>query len=230
MEQSAFGRLASVLFAPQKTFEAIARRPTWVLVMVVMVALIGLHETVKSKRTDVESMMREKFAAQGQMSQEQIDRQVEVGLKVSKFAPLALVVFIPAICFLFALIGWVALRVMGSEVGYIATLSTQLHASVPTLLMMLFSIVVMLGRSELSGDELIRGVLMSSPAFFVPEDGSKMMKGFLAAFDVFALWGVWLTAQGYRIVGRVSPTVAWVISIAAWLLGAVFRGVGAAFS
>ena len=230
MEQSSFGRLLSVLVSPAKTFQAIAARPTWVVLMIVLVATIGLHESVKAKRTDMESMMRERLATQGQLSQEQIDKQVEIGLKVSKFAPAMLAVFVPAMCFLFALIGWVALRVMGSEIGFIATLSTQLHGGVPSLLMMLFSVVVMLGRPELSSDELIRGVLMSSPAFFVGEGGSKLLKGFLAAFDLFALWGVWLTAQGYRIVGRVSPAVAWTVAIAAWSLGAVFRAVGAAFS
>jgi hypothetical protein len=230
MEHSAFGRIASVLFAPQKTFESIARRPTWVLVMVLLVAVLGFHEMVKAKRTDMEGMMREKMASQGQLTQEQIDKQVEIGLKIQKFAPVMLLIFVPAMCFLFALIGWVALRVMGSEIGFIATLSTQLHGGVPTILMLLFSVLVMLGRAELSGTELIRGVLMSSPAFLVPEGGSKALMGFLAACDVFALWGVWLTAQGYRIVGRVSPTVAWTIAVAAWFLGAAFRAVGAAFS
>lgn len=230
MEQSAFGRILSVLVSPTKTFEAIARRPTWVVIMVVMVLAIGVHEYFKAQRTDVEGMIRARLAEQGQLSEAQVEQQVRIALAVGKYQPIILAVFVPAMTFLFALIGWVALKVMGSEIGFISTLSTQLHGGVPTLLLMLFSLLVLLGRSEVGGDDIIRGVLMSNAAFLVPEDGSKALKGFLAAIDIFVLWSVWLTAQGYRIVGRVSGAVAWTISVGAWILGALFRAAGAAFS
>ena len=52
MEESAFGRVVSVLVSPTKTFESIRQRPTWLVALVVLIGISIVAGAMVSAKID----------------------------------------------------------------------------------------------------------------------------------------------------------------------------------
>jgi len=225
MTDSSFGRLGAVLAAPGRTFEAIDRRPTWVVALVVVIlAAIGLGVAVH-QRTDYRETMEHALAkSSAELSSSQIDRTVELQERFGAlFAVLGGAVG-AGFMVIVALIIWVILRLFGSEVDFRRCLSVYLYGSLPVVLMMLLAIPLVLSGGTLSFDQLAtRNFLASNLAFLAPPDAGIAVRSALAGVDFFALWSVVLTAIGYRLVAKVSPAVAWGVVLLVWLVGLGLR-------
>lgn len=228
MKDSGFGRLAGVLVAPGETFRSIAERPTWVAPMIIMVLLgLGLQWTIR-QRTDVERAVREQTEAFGiELTQEQIDAQVEASknpttqaLGMAAVALVSVVLF-----FVAALLLWMGFRMFGSEIGYIAALATLLYGLVPlSLVAPLLNIPLILGRETLSTEEMTAGgVLMSHLGFLAGEDTGMAARGLLQSLDFFSVWSIVLLVIGYRATARVSTATAAGIVLVVWLFGVALK-------
>ncbi|HZI63579.1 MAG TPA: Yip1 family protein [Thermoanaerobaculia bacterium] len=231
MEESAFGRLVAVLFSPGKTFEAIARRPTWVVGIIVL-ALLGAAVTyVGFTKVDPDSfieMMREQgreMPADGPSP--------ESMLEISKWAGVigALLVS-PIVYAIMALLFWVSLRMLGSEMDFVRSLSVAIHGSVPLGVAAIIGIPVALGRSEMSMEELQGGqYLMSNLGFLAGDETSAVVRALLTSVDLFSIWCIVLLTIGYRIVARVTRGAALAVTLAVWALGVLLKvAMAAAFS
>jgi hypothetical protein len=182
MEESAFGRLIAVLFSPSKTFEAIARRPTWVVGLIVLAVLGAVVTYVGFTKVDPDSFI--------EMMQEQ-GREMpadgpspEAMLEFSKWAGVigALLVS-PIVYAVMALLFWVSLRMLGSEVDFVRSLSVAIHGSVPLGAAAIIGIPVALGRSEMSMEELQGGqYLMSNLGFLAGEEAGAVTRALLTAW------------------------------------------------
>ena len=230
MEQSGFGRLISVLVAPRKTFEAIAAKPTWVVAMVVLVLLGTALGVVAMGKADMGAMIREQAADRG-LSEEQIEQQVAFMEKFGTVFALFGTAFAIGAYFLIALVFWVTFKLLGSEMGYIASLSTSLHGLVPQGILALIALPVVLGSAEIDMQALQSGTLVASnAAVFAPEDAGKGLLAVLSSLDVFSFWSLALFAIGYSIVAKVSRATAAVTVVVFWLLYVLGKvGLAAAF-
>jgi|tagenome__1003787_1003787.scaffolds.fasta_scaffold20610080_2 hypothetical protein len=236
LEDSSFGRLIGVLASPAKTFRSIAERPTWVVVLVILALLgSGIGQLVNA-RTDQRKMIEKQMAKFGrQLTPEQLEDAVQraknpppVLRAVSVVAGLVFQVLFAYL--LPTLLFFVVFKLAGSDLTFKAALSTYLHSSVPIMIGILLSIPVVLSRSSVEPADALTGrLLASSPAFFLPEGASLVLRGALSAFDVFNLWSVALVIVGYRIVARVSTTAATAAAVLLFLLGMGFRAGMAAF-
>jgi hypothetical protein len=235
MEDSSFGRLFGALFSPGKTFRSIAERPTWVVALLVLAALgmaMGLAINQRIDQREMISRQMEKFGQE--MTEAQLDEAVEQAENPSPLMRAlsiagqlignSLVYLIPAFLF------WLIFKLTGSEITYKSSLSTYLHASVPMAIAFLLTIPVVLSRPSVGPEVMTEGALASSPAAFMPEGTSPMVKAALAGFDFFALWVLVLTVIGYRTVAKVSTAMAVMAAVLIWLLGLGIRlGVAALF-
>lgn len=218
MEQSAFGRLISVLVSPRKTFEAVAAKPTWVVAMIVLVVLGTALGMVAMSKADMGTMMREQLANSG-LGEEQIEQRIEFMEKFGTVFALFGTVVAIGVYFLTALIFWVVFKMLGSETGYIASLSTVVHGLVPQGVLALLSLAIILGKAEVDMQTLQSGTLVASnAAVFAPEEAGKGLIALLSSFDVFSFWSIALLAIGFSVVGRVSKTTAAVTVVALWLV------------
>lgn len=228
MKDSALGRLFGVLVAPGETFRSIAERPTWVAPLIVLVALsVGLQWTVRQK-TDMAQAIREQTEAFGvELTQEQIDEQVEKSKSPASRAVGAVAgALIPvAVSFLTALLFWIGFRMFGSEIRYFTSLATVLYGLVPLFgIAPLLNIPLILGRETLTTEELMSGgVLMSHLGFLAGEDTSIAVRGLLQSVDFFSVWSIVLLVIGYRATARVSTATATGIVLALWLLGVALK-------
>ncbi|HSS76261.1 MAG TPA: YIP1 family protein [Thermoanaerobaculia bacterium] len=235
LEDSSFGRLLGALVSPVKTFQSIAQRPTWIVVMVVMALLgTGIGQLVNA-RTDQRAMIQKqvtKFG--GSLTDKQLDEAVERAehpKPVVRIFSIVVGLIFQGIFYLFpAFLFWLIFKVTGSEMPFKASLSTYLYASLPAGIAILLTIPVVFSRaSVLPVEAMTGGLLASSPAFLLPETASASMKAVLASFDVFNLWTVVLYVIGYRIVARVSTSAAVFAAILLFLLGMGVRVGMAAF-
>jgi hypothetical protein len=161
-----------------------------------------------------------------QMTDAQFDGVVEFweGMGGRVLVAVGVLVLGSIIVLLTPLVYLVVLRLLGSEITFRQTLSTYLHGALPLAVAALLTIPVILSGGDLSAEKLaVRDLLASSLAFLAPADAGYALKAALASVDFFALWSLVLNAVGFRIVGKVSPAVAWGASILVFLLGVGLR-------
>jgi hypothetical protein len=219
------GRLATVLAAPGKTFESIARHPTWVLALVLqVVAAIGVGVAVH-QRTDYYEVVEKAMTARGaQVGQADVEQAAAIPERFGAAFAVVGGVFAGGFAALFALIFFVVLRLAGSEISFPQTFSVYLYGAVPILIYSALAAVVVLAGGDLSYEQLgNHDFLASHLAFLAPADAGPVLRAALVGIDFFAIWTAVLWAIGFRIAGRVSPAVAWATAIAIFLLGVGVR-------
>lgn len=221
METSSFGRLIAVLISPTKTFESICRRPTWVVVLLLLVILSVLTGVLVAQRLDMEEVIRQAVAQRGvEMSDSQIADQVAladkwgaVGAVVSGLALAPLMYLITALSF------WVVFKLMGSELEFPQSFSVTLHGFMPWAVASLLSIPVILGRSTLGYEEAQGGLLLSNlGAFVTGEETGIALRTLLASVDVFTLWSLALLTIGFAVCCRRSKSSTAVVTVVMWLI------------
>jgi hypothetical protein len=230
MNDSSIARVVGVLFSPTRTFEVIRERPTWLVAVVVLVAVSMISGYFVVQKLDIEDVVRSSIGnSSRQLSEDQLEQAIAIQEKVIPVISIAgPVVFLPAACLLTALLFWVLLKMLGGEISYKASFAATVHGLVPTGISALLSLPVVLSRSELGFEEVRSGsILASNLAVFASEETSNAMRTLLASFDVFSIWSVVLLTIGFGVVARVSRAKATAAVIGLWVVFILFK-VGAA--
>jgi hypothetical protein len=230
MNDSSIARVVGVLFSPTRTFEVIRERPTWLVAVVVLVAVSMISGYFVVQKLDIEDVVRSSIGnSSRQLSEDQLEQAIAIQEKVIPVISIAgPVVFLPAACLLTALLFWVLLKMLGGEFSYKASFAATVHGLVPTGILALLGLPVVLSRSELGYEEVRSGsILASNLAVFASEETSNAMRTLLASFDVFSIWSVVLLTIGFGVVARVSRAKATAAVIGLWVVFILFK-VGAA--
>jgi hypothetical protein len=231
LTDSAAGRLLGALVAPAKTFESIARRPTWALALLVHLVLGVAVSFVVVQHTDIGATVRERLEKSGStLSPEQVEQQVAVAEKFSKvLVPVSALIIVPVVTLLIALVCWLLLKAVGGELRYPVSLSVTLYGMLPQVIASLLALPLMAMHGLYSQDELKRGALASSLAFLAPQGASPALVALLSSLDLFSFWSLALLVIGYRRAARTSTAAAGVV-VGAWLLYVLGKiGIAAAF-
>jgi hypothetical protein len=218
MHDSAFGRLAAVLWSPGKVFESIAARPTWAVALLAFLLTVGASIFVTYSRVTPEDVVRVMEERDQQLppgwTPERMHTVSQWGASVAgpPLFGLALVVG--------AAIVLVSLRVLGSEIDFVRTWSVFLHGVLPLVVAALITIPVVLGRASVTPEEAEGGqILASSLALLADEGTNKYVRQLLVSVDLFSIWSIALLTLGYRVVGRVSRGTALGVVLTVWALG-----------
>lgn len=230
MADSSFSRVISVLTAPAKTFAAIAERPTFVVPLVLLAVLGAVVVNVTFTKVDPTDFVR---------SLEEQGRELppnapspETMLSIGRWAGTAGALLIgPFTYVIVALLFWVLLRLLGSDLDFVRSLSVTAHGFVPFGLAALIGIPVALARESISLEDAQGGqFLQSNLGVLAGEDTSQVIKALLSSVDVFSIWCIILLAIGYRVVGKVSKGAAWGSVLAIWGVGVLIKvGMAAIF-
>ena len=90
MEESSWGRLASVLLSPVKTYESINARPTWVVALIVLMVVSLVVTIVTIPKIDMAAAIQKQMERQNQqVSAEQMERITQVAEKMKWISPMA---------------------------------------------------------------------------------------------------------------------------------------------
>ena len=223
---SGFQRLWMMFTSPGQVFEDIGIKPTWVLLMVVLVLLgVGL-QVVIAPHVDQEATLRTQLGDRAdEMNDEQIEQMLAPAEKIAKFAPIAGLVVAPLVWALMAAVFLVMLKIVGSEIDFKKALSTVLHAYWPATAVALVLTGVLVQRvGKMAQQDLANLVKANVGAFLSPETPAWLTAA-AGTISIFNIWVVVLLIIGFATVGKISRGKAAVAALVPWIAMMVVKSV-----
>jgi hypothetical protein len=215
---SALARIPGVFFSPVKTFESIARRPTWIAPLVLMTALsLGLSAAILQK-IDYDQVVRQAIAKRGQTVPE--DQMTSIIERQKKFGGIFGWVFGavgPTVaCLVVAVVIWGAFKAFGWDARFPQAFGVTTHAFLPGILKSAL-LLFLVSRQESVNPQAL-GDLLSSNLGFLVDSKSAVLHSLLQSIDVFSFWTLALLVIGFAAAARVSRKAAAGVIVALWVL------------
>lgn len=218
-------RLVGAVFTPGETFRAIRERPTWGLVLVVLLLLGGAAGLIAIQKFDPQvqrTEIRQQMEKRG-LAGDELDQRTDQAMStMERFAPVLVafgLVAASAGYLLTAVVLWLGVRFAGGDLTFQQGFSATLHGMIPaSALKSLVLIPVLLAAGSVDPRALQAGtVLQSNLGFLAPEGASKALVALLSSVDVFSLWTVVLLVLGLSLVGRVSKSTSALVVVGGWV-------------
>jgi Yip1-like protein len=223
-EVSAVGRIPGAFFSPVRTFESIARRPTWLAPLLIWTILSVATTAVLLPKIDYDQVVREALQRRGQTIPE--DRMASIVERQKKFGSIFGWVggaVTPAVLSaLVAVVIWGSFKVFGYDARFSQAFGATTHAYLPGVLKGAF-LMFLVARQETVNPQNLGDLLSSNLGFLVPADSSKTLHALLASFDVFALWVVVLLVIGFAAATKARRGAAAGIIGTLWVLTVALR-------
>ena len=234
---SPIANAVDIVVAPNAAFDRLREVPTWVWAFVIASVLcaIGWLLLAPAMIHAMETSAPAKLAASPQLAKlppEQQQSMIAMQIKFSRIffqllwllAPIG-VLFVGLIQAVILLIGNAVGHGDGTFKKYFA-LSVTVSVIGTGLATLALGIIVTIRGASTFEDQ--NAVTSSLPSLALLAPGAHgALAGFLGAFSVFTLWAAGLLAFGMVRVGRISPPIAWTVSILMLLVGASFAAYGA---
>jgi hypothetical protein len=230
------GRIFGVFFTPKATFESIARRPTWLL-PVILLCIVSLGVVAAfSYRGGWRPFLEKQLESSSRFQQLPVDQQqrsLDLQLKyATKFAygefvvaPFLLVLIVAAV-----FLGMFNM-VIGTQVDFKTSLGVVSHAYLPGLIASLLGILIIFLKDPTTVD--FQNLLASNVGAFMPSGSAKWLVTLLGSLDIFSFWGMILMAVGFSAASpkKLSFGKAFGTILFVWLIYVLVRvGISAAFS
>ena len=144
---NSFGRIIGVIFSPKATFQSIARRPTWLIPVILLCLAECVVVGVYGQRVGWRSMLEKQLANNSQFqqlpAQAQQDRITSIMGYVSKIAYAEVIIGPFLAAFALAGIFWLIFNMgAGAKIGYKVSLAVVSYALVPGILGSLLGVLI----------------------------------------------------------------------------------------
>jgi len=225
-------RLWMMFTSPGDVFSDIRIKPSWALVMVILVLLGVGVQTVIMPHVDTESTIRARMEQRGtELSEAQIENAVEQAEKFAKFGPIVGLIIAPIAWAIMAAVFLVMLKIVGSDVDFKQTLSTVLHAYWPATAVQLVLTAVLIQRVGKVPQNELANVVKANLGAFMSADAPAWLTAAAGVLSVFNIWVVVLLIIGFAAVGKISTGKAITAALVPWGVWVAARaGVAALFS
>jgi hypothetical protein len=217
-----FGRILGVFFSPKATFDDIARRPSWILPVMLMTVLgIGVAFVLNQKVDwrDVASKRIEESPRAANMSAEQKEQQLAMSARISPgiaygfglLGPILGVVIVAGVMLLaYNVIG-------GANAGFGAAMGIVSHAFVVSILSSLLFILILYLKPPGTVD--LDNPIATNVGAFLPENTPKALMSLGKSIDIFSIWTLLLISIGFAAVNpKKLKGKALSIAIAVWAI------------
>ncbi|HEV3481142.1 MAG TPA: YIP1 family protein [Candidatus Acidoferrales bacterium] len=233
---SAIGRMLGALFSPRKTFESIARRPTWLPPVILACLLALVVVALFSHRVGWRSYLDKQVANSSRFQQlpaDQQQRTMEAQLKWTPRVAYAEVIIAP---FAGALVlAGIFLGVLnglgGTRFNFKTSLGIVSYSWMPNVISGLLGIVVLLVKDPATID--LQNLVASNAGAFLADNSPKWLVALLTPVDLFSFWVMILLGIGYSAAApkklSFMKAFSWIFSL--WVVYVLVRvGLTAAFS
>jgi Yip1 domain len=233
-QMSAISRMIGVLFAPQKTFEDVVRKPAWVLPIVVLTILsIGVSFALihRVNWREYIGQQIEKSPQGAQLTPDQKEQRIEVGVKFT--VPFTYTIGVCGPIFfalIFALVFWGAYSLLGgASTNFSTAFGITAHAFLTGLVSSPLLILILYLKDPSTID--VENPIASNLAAFLPDESAKWLVALCKSFDVFTFWTLILLAIGFAAASpkKLKGAKPYVIAFSVWAAYVVLR-VGLAFA
>lgn len=233
---NSFARVFGVLFSPKETFASVARRPTW-LVPILLLCLVELGIiSVFSNRVGWRSLIEKQMTSNSRFQElppAQQENQIRLALKYAPIFGYVEVIVAPVLAALaFAGIFWLIFNMMvGARIGYQTSLAVVSYGLVPSIVGGLIGILILFLKDPATVD--LQHLIASNVGAFLSSDSPKWLVALLSSVDLFLFWEMILMAIGFSATSpkkiSVASAFAWIFGL--WVIGVLIRiGFAAAFS
>ena len=215
-----FGRAFGALFNPMTTFEDVARRPSWIVPVILLTVISLATIAVFSQRVGWERVVKqqverspraaERMAA---MKPEQRQQAIEQSVKLYQiigYVAAAIEFFIIVVVLALALMGAVNLF-CGASVRYITSMAVVAHAYMPSLVSGLLAIVILFLKNPDTVD--VEHIVASNLGALVGSDWPRWLVSLASSVDLFAFWRIALLAIGFSAASPKKVTVGKALGI-----------------
>lgn len=215
---SSFGRIVGVIFNPKPTFQSIARRPTWLVPVILLCLAQSVVVAVYGQRVGWRGMLEKQMGDNAQFQElrpAQQQERIDMVMKyVSKIAYVQAIIgpFVGVLAL--AGIFWLIFNMAaGAKIGYRISLGVVSYALVPGILGILLGVVIIYLKDPSTVD--LQNLVASNAGAFLSSDSPKWLRP-LRLVDVFLFWEMILLAMGFAAA---APKKLSTGSAFAWIFG-----------
>jgi hypothetical protein len=226
---SAVQRLWMMFTSPGEVFSDIGVKPTWVLIMVIVVLLGVGAQAIIIPHVDTEATIRARFEQRGQdLSEAQMENAIGQAEKFSKFGPIIGLVVAPIAWVIMAAIFFVMLKLVSSDTDYESALSTTLHGYWPPTAVQLVLMAVLVQRVDKVPQTELEHIVKANLGAFLSADMPAWLTAAAGTISIFNIWAVVLLIIGFATVGKISRGKAAAVALIPWGVWIVAKAVLAA--
>jgi hypothetical protein len=214
----ALARIPGVFFMPVRTFESIARRPTWLAPLLLWTAVSIAVTSILIPRIDFDRMMRARLERGGQtVPEDRIQAAVAMQKRLAPILYNAIAFVTPAVfSLLVAAVFWGSFKSFGWDMSFKQGFGVTTHAFLPGVLGSLIFIPVLLRQQ--AADPTTLGDLLRSNLGFLVDRKHAVLHALMQSVDIFSFWTLALLIVGFAASARVSRKSAAAIVIVVWVL------------
>ena len=211
-------RLIDTFLAPSKTFTDLRRNASWwapfLLIAIVSTTFIYLVDQKVGFRKVVENQIQLQPKQADRIDRMPVDQRqlvVQQQVTVTKIISYAVPVIALGLYAVFAGVLLATLKFGASaELKYKTLFALIVYTRLPQLLTTLLAMLSLV--AGVSGDGFnIQNPVATNPGYFVPTDGSPVLRALLSPFDVFTIWTLVLTAIGITCISKVKRSTAFAV-------------------
>ena len=225
---NSFQRIVGVLFSPDATFASIARRPDWVVPLVILLIMSIAAGVVIAQHVDFGAAAREAMEQNKNMTQEQMDRGVRMAAGIGKVATYLSPVLTVIGLLVMAGVLLLAFRIYGGEGDFKQAFSVTCYASMPSVIKGIVLVIITLAKGGIIPAQALATLVRSNLGFLADYKASPMAFALLSSVDIFSIWFCVLLIIGFSYVARVSKVKAAVVVVSLWVVVLLFKLIGPA--
>jgi Yip1-like protein len=217
-------RVWGVFFSPVRTFHDIARRPTWLVPVLVVAGAHLLSSLMVLPKFDWERTIVEGMEQSGQKVPEgKMDTIVHVSKAMGWIAGLAGSFLYPvAVSLVCALVYFAIIRVFRGRISYRGAFSICCFALLPAAIPPLIVAAASIRWTSVVASDL-QHVVPSTLGYFLPRDAGPALSALGQRIDLFSFWSLALAVVGLSSVSSWSRGKCAVLALGFW----AFMGLGA---
>jgi len=195
-------RLTGIIFEPGKTYEDIARRPTWLVPMLLVIVVSCVYIGLFTQHVGWERFMRQQIESSSrsqQLSPEQKEQAIAMQAKLGPvFGYAGVILGTPIYDLVCAgvLLGIVG-GIMSAPVKFKQVFAVMCYSAMPMIISSVLAIAVMFLKNPNDFD-LQNPTMFNLGAFMDPDKSSKFLFSVAGSMDLFVIWTILLIATGLR--------------------------------
>ncbi|MBV8544419.1 MAG: YIP1 family protein [Acidobacteria bacterium] len=223
-----FQRIIGVLFSPDATFASIARRPDWVVPLVLLLLVSLAAGIIMGPHIDFGAAARESMEQNKNVPQEQVDKAVRISASIGKVITYLSPVLSLIGLLVIAGVVLLAFRIFGGEGDFRQAFSVTCYASIPTIIKSVVTLIIIIAKGGIIPAQALATIVRSNLGFLVDYKTNPVAFALLSSFDIFSVWFLALLIIGFSYVARVSKVKAAVTIISLWILVLLLKLIGPA--
>lgn len=215
-----FSRITGVLFSPSKTFAYLDKRPdVWgAMILIIIVAFCTMF--IYAQKSDFKTISRTRLELSPryeQLSEEQIERVVNIQSKVEKYMSYVGPFLTPIIYLIIAGALYLIFKLFQGETTFRKTFSVVTYSFLPTVFSSLIAFVLLLAGkvNTIPIENLVKSSIMS---FW----DQKLIPPFWwrlgTSFDIFSIWTIILVSIGMAKIKKIKFIYSFLVVYGIWLI------------